>query len=480
MMTDKEVHITPELHESRRPLRLAGRDYLWPLIFLLSMSLMGLRFPLGYLLVPIILIKRFREDRYDFLIMLTLFFGGFGLIGEGTLPIKPWDIAFIVSVIGLVIMRKNALMKKTIMLILAYAAALIFIATFSEERMMVQIRTIRGYLFFIYFIVPMMVFAGLQFDMLVFFRRLIPYVIILCCFYIFDGFIANGHFLLPCTHIAFEAESVFYDPVYYGFGFFPRIYPPGLFIAVLAMYPFARIYKPAPWQWIVMLLSLGATRTFTVISGLIATYVLSMPNLKRTFSYAIGAVAFVCVIYFVDSMIPANNENGDSALRVYSSVQQIIDLESAQDDEDISELGSGRLGQALPKFELVSEYDKEAVGLGFLHSELTTNPRYIIDNPFYSDVTKAEEVATGIEVEPLQVYLSAGYIGVIIHFAFLFAIYYLVRKYRYSFYFLTVLFGLFWFGLGGFAQLNAQDGLILCSFVYSLVILDGKNQKCNS
>ena len=150
MMTDKEVHITPELHESRRPLRLAGRDYLWPLIFLLSMSLMGLRFPLGYLLVPIILIKRFREDRYDFLIMLTLFFGGFGLIGEGTLPIKPWDIAFIVSVIGLVIMRKNALMKKTIMLILAYAAALIFIATFSEERMMVQIRTIRGYLFFIY------------------------------------------------------------------------------------------------------------------------------------------------------------------------------------------------------------------------------------------------------------------------------------------------------------------------------------------
>lgn len=306
-------------------------------------------------------------------------------------------------------MRKDALMKKTIMLILAYAAALIFIATFSEERMMVQIRTIRGYLFFIYFIVPMMVFAGRQFDMLVFFRRLIPYVIILCCFYIFDGFIANGHFLLPCTHIAFEAVSVFYDPVYYGFGFFPRIYPPGLFIAVLAMYPFARIYKPAPWQWIVMLLSLGATRTFTVISGLIATYAISMPDVRRTLRYVSVGIGVIAVLYFIDSAIPYKSENGDSALRVYSSVQQIVNFGDAQDDEDIAELGSGRLGQALPKFELVSEYDKEAVGLGFLHSELTTNPRYIIDNPYYNDIERSEEVATGIEVEPLQVYLSAGY-----------------------------------------------------------------------
>ncbi len=476
-MTDKALHNGSDPAEERRPLRLAGHEYLWPLFFLLSMSMMGLRFPLGYLLVPIILISTFRRDRYDFLIMLTLFFGGFGLIGEGTMPVKPWDIAFVVSIIGLVIMRKDALMKKTLVLTIGYAAALVFIATFSEERMAVQLRTLRNYLFFIYFIVPMMVFAGRRFDMLVFFRRLIPYVIILCCFYIFDGFIASGHFLLPCTHISFEGGlSVFYDPVYYGFGFFPRIYPPGLFIAVLAMYPFARIYKPAPWQWVVMLLSLGATRTFTVISGLIATYAVSMPDLKRTFRYASVGVGVIAILCFVDMMIGYESENGDSALRIYSSVQQITDVGEAQDDEDIAELGSGRIGQAIPKFELVSEMNKEAVGLGFLHAELTTNTRYIIDNPFYTDISRSEEVATGIEVEPLQVYLSIGYIGLSVHFLFLFMTYYFVRKYGYSFYYLTVLFGLFWFGLGGFAGLNAPDGLLLCSLAFSIVVLDNKNR----
>ena len=100
-MTDKALHNGSDPAEERRPLRLAGHEYLWPLFFLLSMSMMGLRFPLGYLLVPIILISTFRRDRYDFLIMLTLFFGGFGLIGEGTMPVKPWDIAFVVSIIGL-------------------------------------------------------------------------------------------------------------------------------------------------------------------------------------------------------------------------------------------------------------------------------------------------------------------------------------------------------------------------------------------
>ena len=51
---------------------------------------------------------------------------------------------------------------------------------------------------------------------------------------------------------------------------------------------------------------------------------------------------------------------------------------------------------------------------------------------------------------------------------FLFMTYYFVRKYRYSFYYLTVLFGLFWFGLGGFAGLNAPDGLLLCSLAFRL------------
>ncbi len=41
-MTDKALHNGSDPAEERRPLRLAGHEYLWPLFFLLSMSMMGL------------------------------------------------------------------------------------------------------------------------------------------------------------------------------------------------------------------------------------------------------------------------------------------------------------------------------------------------------------------------------------------------------------------------------------------------------
>ena len=469
-------NISPANYQQRQPLELTWSDYRWPRIFLVSMSMMGLKFPLGYLLVPIILISSFRRDRYDFVIMLSLFFGGYGLIGEGTLPVKPWDIGFVVSIIGIIVLKKTLLEKKVVWMTLIYAASLIFLATFSEESMMVQIRTIRNYLFFLYFIVPIIVFRGQKFDIHAFFIHLMPFVILLFCFYVLDCYIFNAHIMLPCTHIWDGGESVFYSPYYYGFGYFPRIYPPGLFPAALAVYPIARFYKLHGWQWILSLLVLGATKTFTVISGLIAEYVVAMPNVKKTLSYAGFALAFIGVLYFIDSMLPLHGENQESTFRIYSSVRQITNLTSAQDEEDLAELGSGRLGQALPKFELIDEMGKQATGLGFLHAELTTNPKYIIDNPFYTDISRAEEVATGIEVEPLQVYLSCGYIGLIIHFTYIFLTYFFVRKFRFSFYYVTVLFALFWFGLGGFAPLNAHDGLILCSLAFSVVYLDKMSQ----
>lgn len=457
----------------RVSLTFAWADYKWPLMFLLSMSLMGLKFPLGYIFVPLIIINRFRTDRYDFLIMLIIFFGGYGLIGENTMPVKPWDIGFVVSIIAALLYRKNALIKKTLLLICMYAFCLFVIATFSDESMMVQLRTIRNYMCFIYFIIPIVVFAGQKFEIDIFFRHIIVYSVILCGFYIVDCFLINGHVLLPCTFIWSGAESVFYSPIIYNFGSFPRKYPPGLFIAVLAVFPLARCYKLAYWQLILIALAMGATRTFTIITGFIVEYFWSLSKLKQLLKYVFIILVLGVGIYVVDSLLPLKEDTEESALRVYSSVKQILDLREAVDDEDIAELGSGRLGQALPKLELVSEYGKTAVGLGFLHSELTTDPRYIIDNPYYTDVEKSEEVATGIEVEPLQVYISSGYVGLVIHVLFFVLTYLFIHKFRYSLYYFIVLFTLFWFGLGGFAQLNAHDGLFLCGLAYGIVLLDG-------
>ncbi len=475
-MTDDATNIIAEPNIERKPLDLCWSDYKWPLLFLLSMSMMGLRFPLGYLLVPIILISRFRADRYDFMIMITLFFGGYGLIGETTLPVKTSDIALAVSVFGVIVFKKSPLVKKMLGLLLCYAVILVFLATFSEESMMIQIRTIRGYLFFIYFIVPLMIFAGRRFDIISFFGHLAPYLIIICCFYVIDGFIISGHILLPNVHIWEDHFSYFYSPTIYGIGFFPRIYPQAMFILLLGMYPFARVYKLGGFHWVVMILALCATRTFSIISGLIATYVMSMPNFKKVIKYGIFGVLFIGFLYVIDIFLPKNAETGESTMRIYSSLQQVFNVGNIQDDEDLAELGTGRMAQALPKLELVSEMNKEAVGLGFLHEELTTNPKYIIDNLYYTDTSRSEEVATGVEIEPVQVYLSCGYIGLTVHLLFLFLTYLFIKKYRYSYYYLSVLFGFFWIGLAGFAPLNSHLGLILCSLAFSVVVLDEKSR----
>lgn len=213
-----------------------------------------------------------------------------------------------------------------------------------------------------------------------------------------------------------------------------------------------------------------------MISGLIATYVISMPNFKRVIKYGVFGVLFIGVLYMIDMFLPMNKETNESTMRVYSSLQQVFNISNIKDDEDLAELGTGRMAQALPKLELLSEMNKEAVGLGFLHEELTTNPKYIIDNLYYIDTSRSEEVATGVEIEPIQVFLSCGYIGLTAHLVFLFLTYFFIRKYKYSYYYLSVLFGFFWIGLAGFAPLNSHLGLIFCGLAFSVVILDEKSR----
>lgn len=467
---------TVESGKTKQLLTLEWMDYKWPLLFLLSMSMMGLKFPLGYIFVPLILISRFRHDRYDFLIMLTIFFGGYGLISGDTLPVKPWDIGFAASLIGAFIYKKSDIVKKTIWLIVIYAACLILIATQSEESMMIQIRTIRNYLFFIYFIIPLIVFADCSFKIEDFFSHIFPYVIILCFFYIIDCYIIGGHILLPCTYIDGGFQSVFYSPIIFGPGSFPRKYPPGLFIAILAIFPLARMYSLRTWQWIVVALALGACRTFSVIGSFLLTYVLCGSGFKKVLQYFVIMVVVMGILVGIDSALP-KRDNGESMLRIYSSIEQIMDIRDVVDDEDIAKLGSGRMAQALPKFELVSEYGKELTGLGFLHADLTTNPKFIINNELYIDQERAEEVATGVEIELAGVYLSSGYLGLICHVAFFLFTYLYVRRMRYRLYYISCLFACFITGFGGFSTLNNPDGLFICSMAFSIVLLDDKNKR---
>lgn len=464
----------------RRYLDLSWSNVRWPLFFLLSMSLTGLQFPLGYLFVAIILINRFREDKYDFIIMLTLFFGGYGLTGQDTFgPLKMPDVALVVSVIALFVYRKTDIMRKACIGWALYFAGILILASFSEESMSVQLRTIRNYLTFIYFLLPLVVFSGVEFDFDKFTAKLFPFAIILCTFYIIDGFLLSGFVLLPRTpYLGQEADSTFFRPLIHPDGnVFVRKYPQGLYLMLLCVYPLAKTYKLRWWQWLLFIGALAACRTFTVILGFVIGYFVCVLTWRSLLKYTLIGVVAIAAFYYIDGLLPTNNDY-ESALRIKSSVDQVIELGEIQDDVDLAEFGSGRFGQMLPKLEMVREYDRRLTGLGFLHAELTTNTKYILINEYYRDVEKNEETAVGVEIEPVQVYINMGYLGLVLYFGYFIAMYVIVRRKRYSLYFLSVLVMSFFDGLGAYGGLTAPMGLLLCALCFAVVIMGpDKNEK---
>lgn len=463
----------------KKYLDLQLHEWLWPLAALLSLSMIGLSFPLGYLGLAIVMFNRFFKNRYDFLIIFCIWCGNYAFTALDNYKVtQPWNIGLAVSIIGAIFLKWNSATRKTIIALIIYAASLIWLAIQSWETLKVQSIILKTYFFFIYFTLPLLFFANREFNVAYFFRRLFPYMLIICIFYIIDCIIFNGNVLIPNSYLSGGAISRFYDLYWAPFSFqFPRKYPPGLYLLVLIIFPLQQFYKLRTWQWIVIILALLTCRTFSVITALLLSFLLFQKNTRKTAIYLGALIVAMVPVYFVDKAMGVTSNKDESVLRISSSVDQFINLGSAQDDEDLAEFGSGRMAQALPKLALVYEYKKQWTGLGFLHPQYTKNPKLIIFNEYYSDVTKAEESAAGIEVELLQTFVNCGYLGLIVFFIFYGYTCWVIRKYRLAKFYYTVLFAVFWMGMGGFATLSFPHGLIITGLAYGVVLLSEKNEK---
>ncbi len=448
-------------------LNLSWDDYKWPLAFLLSMSMVGLSFPLGYIGLLVVLVNRFKRDRYDFIIMFTIFSGCYAMMGNEDLPFKPMDLAFFISIIGFLVYKKSKVVRKIFVLLLLYALVLFLIAKTSEETMGVQIKRMRGYLMMFYVFIPLMAFSGREFDIKIFFRRVFVYMLILCAFYVLDGFILNGYILIPNSYTDEAGTVSTFTNIYWYL--FPRKYPPGLFIMCLCLFPVMKYYKLTTKQWILICLALATTRTMTFIFGMIITYVIFQGHFKKVMKYLCGALIAIVALYYIDGAM-------GGFLRVQSTFEQFVSLDAAQDEEDLAEFGSGRIAQTIPKFEVLYDLDREWLGLGFLHPELTTNPKFWVKNEFYSDVTKADEVATGVEITQLQTILDIGYLGLIIQFVFYILLYYVIRHLKYAKYYLVVFAIISFWGLGGFAGLNTHLGLFFLALSLAVILLSDEKR----
>lgn len=465
----------------REELNLTKADYRWPLIFMLTAALLGLNFYPAILGIFAIILNRWRHDRYDCAIMIFLSVGAYGVLRSKLLPGVPaFDIGLIGGVICMMLLRKPPVIKLVLFIFVLYGLALFYCATQSTETMGIQIRRLRYYFSFITFFIPLAVFADRAFDIKVFFRKLMPYVFLMCGAYVVDAFILKSDIFAPGNFRWDGQTTTFYHPILNIFSLSPhRKYPYGLYIVFFILLPAMRMFRLKWWEWGLIALAAFSTMTFTYMATLVLVLVLFQGSFKRFVVITIGAVAVFWALYFVDSLLPEKvddwGNSSQSALRIKSSVDQFTSLFEAVDDEDLAEFGSGRMAQAIPKLDLVDFYGKQATGLGFLHPELSNSNRFTIVNEYYIDVSDNEEVATGVEIGPIQTYIDAGWIGLTAHFLFFLSMYLIVARMRYSSYFLSILICVGIMGLSGFASLAAFQGQHMAGFAFAVVILANRS-----
>ena len=470
-MGEVELKYNPEFSVSkdREDFSLPGSEWGWMVAFMLSMSFAGLMFPPAYVLVFILLLRSMVKNRYDFIIQMVILCGSYGFYDDTAYPVKLQDILFVVSLLCWIVYRQTPCIKKITFAMLGYFAVLFLLATTSAESMSVQFRMMRHYMAIVAIFPIMAVFSGRVFDIDMFYRKVLGYSLIACAFYAIDCFIVNGFLLFPNLSLDGKmAGSTITNIIWHPF-WFPRKYPPGLYVTALAIVPLLRRYRLSRVQWAIVFLGVVSTRTMTFIAGLVVTYIIFKGKLMQLLRAVLYAAVLIVSLYFIDGFISID-------MRVRSTIDQFIKLENIQDQEDLAEFGSGRMAQLIPKMEYMYECGREWTGFGFLHPELTKNPDLIIENLFYLDQSEETrfEVVTSVEITQGQTLLDIGYIGLAAQILFYVGIYYIIRKMRHSSLYLSVLIAISVFGLGGFAGVTTTQGLLILSLALAAVLLSNR------
>lgn len=459
----------------KRPFFKAPRtDWKEALIFLLSMSAMGLSFYPALLILVILMVRSFRRDRYHFMLQVLLFCGHFALAPVDLFPVKRADLLIVAGIAGLfLVRRRDPIVRRSFIAFLLYTLCLLWFAMQSIEEMTIQIRQMRENLSFVAYTVPLLFFAGSRFEARRFFQLAAVYSLVICVFYIIDGVFLKGWILIPASQSIYS-QSTFYSPVFnpVDLTYFPRKYPQGLTLLALIVWPLQRVYRFSRKQWALVAVSFLTMRTITVLGGFVVQFLCFIGRGRKMVYAGLATGVLFIGLYFVDLA-------AGGFMRISSTVEQFAMLKVAEDREDLAEFGTTRMAQIIPKMELLYEQNREWTGFGFIHPELSKNNSLQIFNDLYSNVEKANENPAFVEETHITTVLQIGYIGLIVQTLFYIYLYFLVRRCRLSGYYLSVLIFVSVAGFGGFAGLNHWQGLFLLSWAYAVVLLDhlGNPQK---
>lgn len=445
-------------------------DWKRAVVYCLMLSLLGLKlFPI-LLVIAIFLIWRWRTDRYSFLVEIILLMGGFAFAGNDILPVKLWDFGLVAGMFGMIIYRKNKIVKRLSWATIGYIAVIVLIASTSVESMSIQFLTMRRYFMCLAIFLPLLVFANREFDWDKFMHTVVVHALVICAFYVVDTLIFNGFVLLPAStpwYGEISLANMRFAPLSFTF---PRHYPPGLYWLLLLIVPlnYGKLRLSWGW-WVIIALALYSTRTNSLLFALMICFICFRPRVKQIIRYGIAGVILLIVGYAVDSATGRN-------LRLADNIDQFTSLQVAQDEEDLAEFGTGRMAQIIPKWLLLDEMDRMALGFGFLHPTKTTNPIFQIKNEFYSDVTKSEETATAVEETHVQTILDCGYLGLLAQTLYYVGIFFIIRRLNHARNYLCVMVGISVLGIGGFAGLFNPAALLLLTMVLGAILL-ANNQR---
>lgn len=474
-------HISPEAQSdaSRGKVyfSVSRQEWVWNIIFMLSLSLTGLAMPLGNLLVVLLLVRAFKVNREAFVFMLMLTLGGYAFTKANI----QWGVnqTFLLTpfaVFAMCILKKDKPLKQSIIAYGAYAVFTVGMAViYGVESLYNQLRPMLSFLSFCYFAVPLLAFSGEAFDMHKFWSTIFSFMMIICVFYILDGYFFRGWLLVPCSWIDFEGtESTWLSPIVWGpTGWIPRKYPPGLYSLALLLYPLAKYYKLRWWQWGLVIGAMMASRTSTILFSLVFGYILAQGSMKKYLVYGLVAIGLFTVLYVVDDSMGYTSDTEQSTMRISSTINQFFDLSVAEDDEDLAEAGTGRMAQAIPSLEYIFSVGREWIGFGFVNQD-TKVPSLIVENELVPNPEFKYQAVTNIEITQVRLFLTLGFIGLAVWFGFIFGIGRILRGMRYSGYYMNVAIVIMLYGIGGFDSWFNIPGILIGAMAYAAVLLANK------
>ncbi len=472
---DADATVDQKTVDERRPFVAAPGEWGWAAGWLFSMALTGLEFYPAYLFLMVMLVHKWRTDRYDFLVMATLMFGGFRFLDPEQLPaMKIYDIALLVCFVAIFVLRMNKVTRRVTWLIIAYIASVYILALMSDEVMSVQIRRMRYTWLIIYCLFPLLVFANKEFDIMEMFRKMMIYSTIIYILYFIDGVILSGFFFIPLGSFGEGLDvghSTLAHPWIDLFAFnIPRISATPVIFTCIIIYPVAKFFTLQRWQWIAFWVANLITRTMAILTGFIVTYLCFRGLGKKVILVIVLGILALPGVYYVDK---ATGE----WLRVATTVDQFIAIKDGNvPEEEMAEFMSGRMAQVIPKMDLLYSMDRQWIGFGFIHPKYSTSRKYFIHNELYTNEALSDEVATGVEISQVQTILDTGYWGLITQTIFFVLFYVAIRKEEYANYYLSVLLMVSIGGIGGMCGLNQPSGLLPLGLVLGVVLLANRDR----